>query len=44
MSAVKNALIGLLLSQGVSDPSNVAQASVEFDNLLAERYFSDVLE
>ncbi|PBK66502.1 bifunctional P-450/NADPH-P450 reductase [Armillaria solidipes] len=44
VSAVKNTLIGLLLPEGVSDPSNVAKASVEFDNLLAERYFTDVLE
>ncbi|KAK0214536.1 fatty acid hydroxylase [Armillaria fumosa] len=44
VSAVKNTLIGLLLPESVSDPGNAAQASVEFDNLLAERYFTDVLE
>ncbi|KAK0471086.1 fatty acid hydroxylase [Armillaria novae-zelandiae] len=44
VSAVKNTLIGLLLPERVSDPGNVAQASVEFDDLLAERYFTDVLE
>ncbi|KAK0200256.1 fatty acid hydroxylase [Desarmillaria ectypa] len=44
VSAVKNTLTGLLLPEGVSDPGSLAQASVEFDNLLAERYFTDVLE
>ncbi|KAK0452920.1 fatty acid hydroxylase [Desarmillaria tabescens] len=44
VSAVKNTLTVLLLPEGVSGPGSLAQASVELDNLLAERYFTDVLE